>query len=425
MERRLQAAYASGDADAIIRCLSGDPEEARPEATAGSPVPDPCVESPPLRMASEEPKVRLAEPRCEEGGVDEEEALAKLKTAFPHADETVVQSLLYAHGGDLNDAQASLEELEKTGALGSTCGDFNSSGNFDSKGFAAAVAEWDTSFPSLGGNSSAVRKPSSSMYGDGKLIASMRERHLVESLPWIPSSVVLADFKKTQDAAISRANLSQAYPKPSDWDKRQAQKVDAVILAALQRASRSWNNSNDYDDDVGNGDDLSSRWVQSGDAVSKLYVSCRERASAEARQRNKHFELAAKKARAGNGAEAARLGALGRAANMRMKALHEEAADLLWNANNSNSVREGLIDCHGLHVSEAIERLPGALDDAASAGRSSIKVVFGTGHHSKPGGGSARLRPAIMQFLRDTGYSFAEVQDRKTRLVSAVSVVLA
>lgn len=426
MERRLQAAYASGDADAILRCLNGDPDEAQEKPDACSANGDPRSATSSVRIAEEELNVRLKDLSVEEDGApaDEDEGLVMLKAKFPHADVAVVQSLLYAHGGDVVEAHASVEELVKAGAIGVANDDSHLAANFDSEGFAAAVAEWDTSFPSLGSSSPALRKTAPSMYDDGKLLTSLREQHLLESLPWIPRSVVLADLKKTRDATLSHTNLSRSHPKPSDWDFRKAQKIDAAIQAALQRASRSWNNENGYDDDVSKSEDPSSRWVQSGDAVSKLYASCRQRASVEARQRNKHFEMAAKKARAGNGAEAARLGSLGRAANARMKALHEEAADLLWNTKNSNSIQDGLIDCHGLHVSEAIDRLPGALDKAALAGRSSIKVVFGTGHHSKPGGGAARLRPAIIQFLQDTGYSYTEVQDRKSRLTSAVSVML-
>lgn len=432
MERRLQAAYASGDAEAIMRCLNGDMHEAEEEAAAKAQVDDlvvaasVCPASTPGLTAEEEIVSGMEEQQTEEdcAHADQDEALSTLRSVFPHADVNVVQSLLYAHAGDLSSAQASLEELDEIGALG-VAGDVSDhSSSFDTEGFAAAVAEWDTSFPSLGRSSTVVRKPTSSTYGDGKLISSMRERHLVESLPWIPQNVVQANLKSTRDANLSRANLLQSHPKPSDWDVRQAKKADAAILAALQRASRSWSSTNDYDEDiVSKSDDSSSRWVSSGDAVSKLYASCRERASAEARQRNKHFELASKKARAGNGAEAARLGSLGRAANARMKALHDEAADLLWNANNSRE-RLDLIDCHGLHISEALERLPGALNDASSTGRASVNVVFGTGHHSKPGGGAARLRPAIIQYLQDAGYSFSEVQDKKTRLVSAVSVML-
>lgn len=426
MERRLQAAYASGDANAIMRCLNGQCEENEepilsdvltlaPEATASEPSIAPAADEN-CRAAVE------GVPTDVDSGI-EGQALSSLTATYPHADVSVLQSLFYAHAGNVDATRISLQDLDGIGALGVGGMVSESRASIHTEAYAAAVSEWDTSFPSLGGNSVA-RKRAPSTYGDGKLLSSVRERHLVESMTWIPRNVVLTDFRLTGNADISRSRLLSSHPKPRDWDERQAKKAEEAILSALQKASRSWSNTNDYDEDACADRDKPSRWVKSGEAVSKLYASCRERASAEAKQRNKYFELASKKARAGNGAEATRLGALGRAANVRMKALHEEAADLLWKANNPDFLREGLVDLHGLHISEAIERLPAALDAAASTGRKLIKVVFGTGHHSKPGGGAPRLRPAVIEYLQSAGYSHSEVRDGKTRLVSAVSVSL-
>jgi DNA-nicking Smr family endonuclease len=428
LERRLLAAYASGDADAIVAAMSGgivdDSVSALSTATASLDV-SARPRSPTCMDGGDKSENEENATECDTG--EEDRALSALAAAYPHADMSIIQAILYAHAGDIEASGSSLSELDGVGALNgrSETGDprASSTSKIDTKAYAAAVSHWDNDFPALGGSTPRSTKQAST-YEGGKLLASVRERHLIESLPWIPPNVVSADFRLTGNPDSTRVRLSRSHPKPSDWDQRQAKAVDNAIREALQKSSSSWRDDG-YDDDIGvSGPGESHRWVKSGASVARRYASCRERATAEARHRNKYFELASVKARTGNGAEAARLGGLGRAANSRMKALHAEAADLLWEENNSDYVREGQLDLHGLHVAEAVERLPGALEAAANTGRKTLQVVFGTGHHSKPGGGAPRLRPAVTAFLRDAGYSHREVKDTKTRLVSAVLVDL-
>lgn len=89
-----------------------------------------------------------------------------------------------------------------------------------------------------------------------------------------------------------------------------------------------------------------------------------------------------------------------------MKALHHRAADAIFEARNPPGVH-GQIDLHGLHVAEAIERLPVALESTTA---SRVRVLTGSGHHTK-GTGRARLRPAVRSWLERHGYVFEEVQD--------------
>jgi DNA-nicking Smr family endonuclease len=429
-ERRLQAAYASGDPDAVLCVLGGGVAgSGREESSALNPSASEFVPS--SYVTPVEPSAQAGGGAREAGSDagDENLTLVALCAAFPHADSNVVLALLYAHGGDADAARATLVELNDAGALDAGSQSETGAAAIDLDAYTAALAQFDDQFPSLGGaggvaKARSAREPGSAAFGGERLLASMRERSLQESMPWIRGRVVSEVYRAAGDADVARARLSAAHPKPTDWDANRA-KAQEAIRAAILSASASLS-TNDYDDDVvvGSGGAEATRWVQSGEAVSRLYAEKRDSAGKEARQRNKYFELAAEKARTGRGAEAARLGALGRASNVRMKALHREAADMMWESNNGNFVREGLLDLHGLHVAEALERLPGALDAAARAGRRKLRIVFGTGHHSKGGGGAPRLRPAVLSWFRESQHAFVEVQDSKTRLVGAVSVSL-
>jgi hypothetical protein len=135
-----------------------------------------------------------------------------------------------------------------------------------------------------------------------------------------------------------------------------------------------------------------------------------------------YLEQAAAAARAGNSVKAGRLGALGRRCNANMKELHFAAAELIWETKNSNFVSEGIIDCHGLHVSEVLERVPLALAEAASSGCTQMRVVVGTGHHTQAG--TSRLKPAIREYLDLHSYQYTEVTDKWTKHVGAFLVKL-
>ena len=160
------------------------------------------------------------------------------------------------------------------------------------------------------------------------------------------------------------------------------------------------------------------KWVETGLAVGDLYSSLRAEASDEARLRNKYFNRAKEAIMRGDSVAAKRLGAEGRAANERMKALHEKAADAIFAARNPSG--RDAIDLHGLHVAEAIDRLPKAL---MSASGPSVRILTGTGHHTKGSKSYARLRPAVMKWLKENSYTFRELPD-SNRYVGALLVQL-
>lgn len=96
-----------------------------------------------------------------------------------------------------------------------------------------------------------------------------------------------------------------------------------------------------------------------------------------------------------------------------------------------------MIDLHGLHVAEAVALLEEKLPSLAEDGFTSIRILTGSGHHSKASNFKvttsflpsskkrrrlltlrrssfqARLKPAVERFLASEGYQFAELADKK------------
>lgn len=447
MEQRLQEAYAKGDTDLIMRLIGGGEADETESDTTGSNggradkvslhgstsvkggALDPsATEFTPSALALPVPN----DSATPDPSSDEDPALTSLLAIFPHAQFSTVSALLWAHGGNSEAAQVSLHELDEIGELDRVLPEGAESTGpsaVDTQAYAAAVAHFDSEFPSLGGAPSGPvvgRKDArSDAYSDGKLIGKMRQRGLAERMGWIDAEAVARVYRSCGgNSAATEARLLELYPKPATWEATKSARARDAIRDACVRATASLS-VDDHDggrEGVGDRDTENSKWVRTGSAVSRLYSEKRAEASEEARQRNKLFERAAAAARAGNGAEAGRIGALGRASNVRLHRLHEDAAELLWTEQNPDFVKEGLVDLHGLHVKEALNRLPDALSEAAAGGRTSISVVFGTGHHSVGGHGAPRLRPAVLAFLDAEGYAYREVQDAKTKHVGAVSV---
>lgn len=207
------------------------------------------------------------------------------------------------------------------------------------------------------------------------------------------------------------------FPKALGWDALQKERAHKQ---RQESAAREWQKTleqyksdleceegfDDLIEEAHISDDVGSRWVATGKSVGQLYQSLRAEAAEEARLRNRYFDRAAAAFKRNDGATAKRLGALGREANERMKELHRRAADAIFEARNPVHVTD-VVDLHGLHVSEALERLPAAIERAPTG---ILRVLTGTGHHTK-GTGRARLRPAVKKWLQDNRYFFEEVVD--------------
>ena len=84
--------------------------------------------------------------------------------------------------------------------------------------------------------------------------------------------------------------------------------------------------------------------------------------------------------------------------------MHQQAADNIFTERNSESrLKSGILDLHGLHDNECIPILTRTLSQYKGP---VLKVITGTGHHSRLG--YASIEPAIRQYLQSTSYRYAQ-----------------
>jgi len=238
----------------------------------------------------------------------------------------------------------------------------------------------------------------SSAPGGNNLLLKLRVDKLRQELPWVgveQADAALRHNMGRTDAAL--AELRQRYPAPpKSWKPKvpisSSKTVDPMIgLGPGDRLNASARHA------------TSARRVSTGGSVAAQYTELRAEAAALSRARNHCFVQAASAAARGDPAAARRLGAEGR----RIAADMFAAADAIFAARNPEG--SSTVDLHGLHVREAVERLEYDLEMRSRG--DVVHVVTGTGLHSTGSGGRSRLRPAILQFLKEKGYSFREARD--------------
>lgn len=235
-------------------------------------------------------------------------------------------------------------------------------------------------------------------------VQRQRLMSMTERFGWINSETVRTILQHTGYSMQAAENyLNAHFPAPAGWHER---KAAAAAVAAARRTPTSTPRSPGKTKEVGH-------WVDTGKSVAVLYSELREQAGELARARNACFDRAKKAKLSGSAAEAARLATQGHELNQKMFAKHDEAADAIFEHRNTREQRNrGIIDLHGLHVSEALDRLPYAIE---SNPRSKVRVLTGSGHHTL-GTGKARLRPAVEKWLSDNGYKYEEVQDKNSHI---------
>eukprot|EP00474_Spongospora_subterranea_P010099 CRZ10557.1 hypothetical protein [Spongospora subterranea] len=160
--------------------------------------------------------------------------------------------------------------------------------------------------------------------------------------------------------------------------------------------------------------------VTTGDAISSVYFESRDAAMDHARRRNSYFTNATAAFLRGDGALAKELSQKGRYHHNQMELLHQQASGQIFDARNENlEVAKGLghvVDVHGLHATEAVDRIHRLLSQlCAEFGRSQtgsrsgryLDVITGVGRHSYSGVG--KVRPAVLAYAQSSGYQFQEM----------------
>ncbi|KAL0485353.1 NEDD4-binding protein [Acrasis kona] len=133
--------------------------------------------------------------------------------------------------------------------------------------------------------------------------------------------------------------------------------------------------------------------------------------------RNQFFQLALEAYRRGDGARAREFSERGREADRASKESHREAAEHTFAVVNKDRFGQRTtdiltIDLHGLHVKESLDKLELFLDEMIYCDQSQksksnrMNVITGMGKHSH--GGYSRIKPAVIQYLKDRDYRFSE-----------------
>jgi len=261
-----------------------------------------------------------------------------------------------------------------------------------------AVHAFDEMFPSLGGarGSSSTSPPrnanaagsSSSPPSNGTdlgFVAKQRLLSLGEKFGWVSRENILQIFQAHQQALQpSEDYLNLHFPRPANYIEPKVVRPSNGYMPFASNSGRTR--------EIG-------PWVPTGRAVGALYEELREEASVYAGMRNACYDRARKAKMAGSNSEAARLSADGKKYGLLMFEKHSEAARIIY---------------AGLHISEALERLPDAINSTGVHLRS-VRVLTGSGHHTK-GTGEARLRPAVEEWLQANRYRYETVEDKNSHV---------
>ncbi|XP_061183888.1 NEDD4-binding protein 2-like [Saccostrea echinata] len=104
----------------------------------------------------------------------------------------------------------------------------------------------------------------------------------------------------------------------------------------------------------------------------------------------------------------------------KIKEANENAAQMILSRRVEYLEAKSTLDLHGLHVDEAVTVLAKVIEDQRKklCGRGDKKkdlfIITGRGSHSR--GGVARIRPAVMRWLKQNSFNFAEVNEGLLKL---------
>ncbi|XP_078534437.1 NEDD4-binding protein 2 [Lissotriton helveticus] len=98
---------------------------------------------------------------------------------------------------------------------------------------------------------------------------------------------------------------------------------------------------------------------------------------------------------------------------VKVKEANHLAALQIFNRVNESLLPENVLDLHGLHVDEAIDRMCRILQEKGeeykcTGGKPYLSVITGRGNHSQ--GGVPRIKPAVIDYLTSHNFRFKEVK---------------
>ncbi|KAI9293228.1 hypothetical protein K502DRAFT_325424 [Neoconidiobolus thromboides FSU 785] len=217
---------------------------------------------------------------------------------------------------------------------------------------------------------------------------SKKMSYLKDKLPWVPNTILLQYLNSARDNELTAYSLlKQRFPKPKEYGKSKTIK-DTSGPQSLEKRIKG----------IPKRPEVIVPWVETGSAVSQIYLDYRSKAIELAKIRNSYFE----KARSGylnNKMDTAKQNSLeGQKYNLLMKEQHRLAAKAIL--QNRKGKDKNVLDLHGLHVNEALSVLEESIqflrNDKVIGKDNLLYIIIGSGHHSKQ---NARLLPNVLDYL--------------------------
>ncbi|KAI4875699.1 hypothetical protein NFI96_023359 [Prochilodus magdalenae] len=149
--------------------------------------------------------------------------------------------------------------------------------------------------------------------------------------------------------------------------------------------------------------------AQFQDTEDPEYEDFRTEAMLQRRRQQECFDKAAEAHRQGRKDVASFYAQQGHLHGKKMKEANHRAAVQIFERVNATLLPQNILDLHGLHVDEALHHLQLVLADKTCEWqqglcRPQLSVITGRGNHSQ--GGVARVRPAVLDYLKSQHYRY-------------------
>ncbi|XP_048053639.1 NEDD4-binding protein 2 [Megalobrama amblycephala] len=151
--------------------------------------------------------------------------------------------------------------------------------------------------------------------------------------------------------------------------------------------------------------------AQFQDSEDPEYEDFRTEATVQRRQQIESFNKAAEAHRQGRKDVASFYAQQGHMHGEKMREANHRAAMQIFQRVNASLLPQNILDLHGLHVDEALYHLSNVLTEKnlecrQGLCRPQLSIITGRGNHSQ--GGVARIRPAVLDYLKNQHYSYTE-----------------